>query len=62
MSRAVVQFNAQNLFTWTSFRGMDPEMPGFDRTYVSDVNPFGSVRNSATPSMRTYTFAVQLTF
>ncbi|WP_411973721.1 TonB-dependent receptor [Sphingobacterium sp. Lzh-3] len=62
MSRAVVQFNAQNLFTWTSFRGMDPEMPGFDRTYLSDVNPFGSVRNSATPSMRTYTFAVQLTF
>ena len=62
LSRAVVQFNAQNLFTWTSFRGMDPEMPGFDRTYVSDVNPFGSVRNSATPSMRTYTFAVQLTF
>ncbi|RKF31885.1 hypothetical protein BCY89_17200 [Sphingobacterium siyangense] len=62
ISRALVQFNAQNLFTWTSFRGMDPEMPGFDRTYLSDVNPFGSVRNSATPSMRTYTFAVQLTF
>lgn len=62
ISRALVQFNAQNLFTWTSFRGMDPEMPGFDRDYVSDVNPFGSVRNSATPSMRTYTFAVQLTF
>jgi len=62
ISRALVQFNAQNLLTWTSFRGMDPEMPGFDRTYLSDVNPFGSVRNSATPSMRTYTFAVQLTF
>jgi len=41
---------------------LDPEIPGFDRTNLSDVNPFGSVRSSATPSMRTYTFAVQLTF
>jgi len=62
ISRALIQFNAQNLITWTNFRGMDPEIPGFDRTYLSDVNPFGSVRNSATPSMRTYTVAVQLTF
>lgn len=62
ISRAALQFTAQNLLTWTSFRGMDPEMPGFDRSYLSDVNPFGSVRTSATPSLRTYTFGVQLTF
>lgn len=62
ISRAVLLFNAQNLFTWTSFRGMDPEMPGFDRSYISDVNPFGAVRTIATPSMRTYTFGAQLTF
>lgn len=57
-----ISFAAQNLFTWTNFRGMDPEMQGFDRTYVSEVNPFGSVKTTATPSPRTYTFGLQLTF
>lgn len=57
-----INLAAQNLFTWTSFRGMDPEMQGFDRTYVSQVNPFGSVKTTSTPSIRTYTFAVQLSF
>ncbi|GAA4138623.1 TonB-dependent receptor [Sphingobacterium kyonggiense] len=57
-----ISFAAQNLYTWTNFRGMDPEMQGFDRTYVSEVNPFGSVKTTATPSPRTYTFGLQLTF
>ncbi len=57
-----LSFAAQNLFTWTKFRGMDPEMQGFDRTYVSQVNPFGSVKTTSTPSVRTYTFGLQLTF
>ncbi len=57
-----IHFNAQNLFTWTSFRGMDPEMQGFDRSNLSQVNPFGSVRTITTPSVRTYTFGVQVSF
>lgn len=57
-----VNFNAQNLLTWTTFRGMDPEMQGFDRTFVSQVNPFGSVKTVSTPSVRTYTFGVQVSF
>lgn len=58
----MVNFSAQNLFTWTSFRGLDPEMQGFDRAYVSQVNPFGAVRTSSTPSIRTYTFGLQVSF
>ncbi|QBQ41889.1 SusC/RagA family TonB-linked outer membrane protein [Sphingobacterium psychroaquaticum] len=60
--KMMVNFSAQNLFTWTSFRGLDPEMQGFDRAYVSQVNPFGAVRTSSTPSIRTYTFGLQVSF
>lgn len=60
--KASVNFNAQNLITWTSFRGLDPEIQGFDRTFVSQVNPYGSVRTASTPTMRTFTFGLQMTF
>ncbi|SFG90982.1 TonB-dependent receptor [Pedobacter insulae] len=62
IKRASINFNAQNLFTWTSFRGLDPEIQGFDRTFVSGVNPYGSVKTSSTPTMRTFTFGLQATF
>ncbi len=62
IKRASVNFSAQNLFTWTSFRGLDPEIQGFDRNNVSMVNPYGSVKTSSTPTMRTFTFGLQVTF
>ena len=62
IKKASVNFNAQNLITWTSFRGLDPEIQGFDRTYVSPVNPYGSAKTSSTPTMRTFTFGLQMTF
>lgn len=62
IKRASVNFNAQNLLTWTSFRGLDPEIQGFDRSFVSGVNPYGSVKTSSTPTMRTFTFGLQVTF
>lgn len=62
IKRASVNFNAQNLLTWTSFRGLDPEIQGFDRTFLSQVNPYGSVKTSSTPTMRTFTFGLQVTF
>lgn len=62
IKKASINFNAQNLITWTSFRGLDPEIQGFDRTYVSQVNPYGSVKTSSTPTMRTFTFGLQMTF
>lgn len=62
IKRANVTFNAQNLITWTSFRGLDPEIQGFDRSFLSQVNPYGSAKTSSTPTMRTFTFGLQITF
>lgn len=62
IKRASVNFSAQNLITWTSFRGLDPEIQGFDRSFMSQVNPYGSVKTSSTPIMRTFTFGLQMTF
>lgn len=62
VKRASVNFNAQNLLTWTSFRGLDPEIQGFDRSFLSQVNPYGSVKTSSTPTMRTFTFGLQMSF
>lgn len=50
----------QNLLTFTSYRGLDPEIQGFDRSVVSQVNPFGTVRAPSMPAMRTYTFGIQI--
>ena len=50
----------QNLLTFTAYRGLDPEIQGFDRSVVSEANPFGTVRPPAMPAMRTYTFGVQI--
>lgn len=62
LKRASINFSAQNLITWTSFRGLDPEIQGFDRSFLSTVNPYGSVKTSSTPTMRTFTFGLQVTF
>ena len=50
----------QNLLTWTKYKGLDPEVNGFDRRSVSQVNPFGAVRTQALPVLRTITFGIKL--
>ncbi|WP_257668944.1 TonB-dependent receptor [Parapedobacter tibetensis] len=55
-----IYFQGQNLLTFTKYRGLDPETPRFDRSIVSQVNPFGAVRSAALPTLRTYTFGLQL--
>ncbi len=50
---------AQNLITITNYRGLDPEINGFDRRFVYPINPFGSVRPQALPSLRTITIGLK---
>ena len=49
----------QNLITITNYRGLDPEINGFDRRFVYPINPFGSVRPQAMPSLRTFTIGLK---
>ncbi len=50
---------AQNLITITNYRGLDPEINGFDRRFVYPINPFGSVRPQALPALRTVTVGLK---
>lgn len=50
---------AQNLFTITKYRGLDPEINGFDRRFVYPINPFGSVRPQSLPALRTITIGLK---
>lgn len=52
---------AQNLFTLTNYKGLDPEVSGFDRRYVYPINPFGSVKPQALPVLRTITLGFRMT-
>lgn len=54
-----VYVQAQNLITITNYRGLDPEINGFDRRFVYPINPFGSVRPQALPSLRTITVGLK---
>lgn len=49
----------QNLITITNYRGLDPEINGFDRRFVYPINPFGSVRPQALPALRTITVGLR---
>ncbi|HEU4606522.1 MAG TPA: SusC/RagA family TonB-linked outer membrane protein, partial [Chitinophagaceae bacterium] len=40
-----IYLQAQNLLTFTNYKGLDPEVNGFDRRFVYPVNPFGSVKS-----------------
>ncbi|MGN6164631.1 MAG: SusC/RagA family TonB-linked outer membrane protein [Flavisolibacter sp.] len=51
---------AQNLLTFTGYKGLDPEVNGFDRRNVYPVNPFGSVKPASLPVLRTITAGVRL--
>ena len=48
-----IYIQGQNLLTFTKYNGLDPEINGFDRRFVFPINPFGSVKTSAMPVLRT---------
>lgn len=54
-----IYLQGENLFTITRYRGLDPEINGFDRRYVYPVNPFGSVKPQAMPVLRTITVGLK---
>ncbi|HEX2845842.1 MAG TPA: TonB-dependent receptor [Chitinophagaceae bacterium] len=54
-----VYFQAQNLFTITNYDGFDPETKGFDRTTVSEVLPFGTIRPAVVPTLSTFTLGLR---
>jgi TonB-linked SusC/RagA family outer membrane protein len=56
-----IYLQGQNLLTFTSYKGLDPEINGFDRRNVYPVNPFGSVKPASLPVLRTITLGVRLT-
>lgn len=60
LAAASVYIQAQNLLTFTKYKGLDPEVNGFDRRYVYPVNPFGSVKPAALPVLRTITAGIKL--
>ncbi|MGN6399224.1 MAG: hypothetical protein ACTHMD_02150, partial [Flavisolibacter sp.] len=55
-----IYVQAQNLLTFTRYKGLDPEVNGFDRRFVYPVNPFGSVKSASLPVLRTITAGVKL--
>jgi len=57
---ASVYLQAQNLLTFTGYKGLDPEVNGFDRRNVYPVNPFGSVKPASLPVLRTITAGIKL--
>lgn len=54
-----IYLQGQNLFTITKYRGLDPEINGFDRRFVYPINPFGSVKPQALPVLRTITVGLK---
>jgi TonB-linked SusC/RagA family outer membrane protein len=55
-----VFIQGQNLLTITDYKGLDPEINGFDRRFVFPINPFGSVRTAAIPVLKTFTVGLKL--
>lgn len=55
-----IYVQAQNLLTFTRYKGLDPEVNGFDRRFVYPVNPFGSVKPAALPVLRTLTVGISV--
>ncbi|HEY8389206.1 MAG TPA: TonB-dependent receptor, partial [Parasegetibacter sp.] len=60
LENLTVYAQGQNLFIITDYHGLDPETQGFDRNFVSNVNPFGSVKPPMLPVMRSITFGLRL--
>ena len=59
IDNSAIFFQAQNLFTITHYRGFDPETKGFDRTNVSEVLPFGTIRPASVPTLKSYTVGIR---
>ena len=55
-----IYVQGQNLLTFANYRGLDPEIQGFDRRYVYPINPFGSVKSQRLPLLRTITVGLKL--
>ena len=60
MESGSIYLQGQNLLTFTNYKGLDPEVNGFDRRFVYPVNPFGSVKPAALPVLRTITLGVRV--
>ena len=60
LSGTSVFVQGQNLLTITNYKGLDPEINGFDRRFVFPINPFGSVRSQAIPVLKTVTLGLRL--
>ncbi|PZR25081.1 MAG: SusC/RagA family TonB-linked outer membrane protein [Citrobacter freundii] len=54
-----IYFQAQNLLTITHYDGFDPETKGFDRTNISEVLPFGTIRPAVVPTLSTFTLGLR---
>jgi hypothetical protein len=54
-----IYVQGENLVTFTNYRGLDPEVNGFDRRNVYPVNPFGSVIPPKVPVLRTITVGLK---
>lgn len=61
IANSSIYVQGENLFTITNYRGLDPEINGFDRRFVYPINPFGSVRPQALPVLRTITVGLKFT-
>ncbi|MDX2196806.1 MAG: TonB-dependent receptor [Cytophagales bacterium] len=60
-----IYFSTQNLFTFTSYKGSDPEMANYGRNAsgINSINPLTSGIDYGTyPQARRYTMGIQFTF
>ncbi len=56
-----IYVQGENLLTFTKYKGLDPEINGFDRRNVYPINPFGSVKSPKLPLLRTVTVGLKFT-
>ena len=61
ISGTTLYVQGQNLLTFTKYKGLDPEINGFDRRFVYPINPFGSVKSPKLPLLRTITVGLKFT-
>ncbi|MBN9351980.1 MAG: hypothetical protein J0H55_14970 [Chitinophagaceae bacterium] len=59
MQGTTIYVQGENLVTFTKYKGLDPEINGFDRRFVYPINPFGSVKSPKLPVLRTLTIGLK---
>ncbi|WP_437920345.1 SusC/RagA family TonB-linked outer membrane protein [Sphingobacterium sp. LRF_L2] len=62
MQKLYVYVNAQNLFTWTNYSGLDPEIGNLATETQQNRNVARSIDFNAYPLAKMYVFGLQLTF